>query len=196
MKLEFIENPKANANKHGIKIKDKYKHWTVIDGPFRNKHGALVWLCECDCHKTKRYFQGNALVKPDANFQCLKCSVPERTEHFLQTKGKTGNLHQGKFSKIQRCAKARNIEFTLTKEYLNNLFEEQNGICAITGDSLNDINKASLDRIDSNKPYIEGNVQWVTVQANKSKHILSMQELYEFCRKVLNHANQQPSQEI
>ena len=61
---------------------------------------------------------------------------------------------------------------------------------------LDDINKSSLDRIDSNKPYIEGNVQWVTVQANRSKHTLSMQELYEFCQKVLNHANQQPSQEI
>ena len=94
---------------------------------------------------------------------------------------------------IEKC---RENNIPLTKEYLNNLFESQNGLCAITGDSLEDINKASLDRINSNKPYIEGNVQWVTVQANKSKHILSMQELYEFCHKVLNHANQQPSQEI
>ena len=196
MELEFVENPKTTANKHGIKIGDKYKHWTVIDGPFRNRHASLVWLCECDCHKTKRYFQGNALVKPNGNFQCAKCAVPTRIEQFLCIKGKIGNLRQGKFSKIQRCAKARKIEFNLTKEYLNDLFESQNGLCAITGDSLEDINKASLDRINSNKPYIEGNVQWVTVQANKSKHILSMQELYEFCHKVLNHANQQPSQEI
>lgn len=47
--------------------------------------------------------------------------------------------------------------------------------------------------IDSTKGYIEGNVQWVTTQANRCKHILSMSELYEFAQKVLNHANQQPS---
>ena len=196
MKLEFVENPKANANKHGVKIGNKYKHWTVIDGPFRNEHGSLLWLCECDCHKAKKYFQGNALVNPNRNFQCMQCAVPKRLESFLQMKGKIGDLRQGKFSKTQRNAKARNVKFILTKEYLDRLFKEQNGVCAITGDSLDDINKSSLDRINSNKPYIEGNVQWVTVQANRSKHILSMQELYEFCQKVLNHANQQPSQEI
>ena len=69
-------------------------------------------------------------------------------------------------------------------------------MCAITGDSIPDIKVASLDRIDSNLPYTEGNVQWVSKQANLSKHIMSMQELYEFCKKVLNHANQQPSQPL
>ena len=58
------------------------------------------------------------------------------------------------------------------------------------------IDEASLDRIDSSKGYIEGNVQWVTYQANVSKHTMTMEELYEFCRKVLNHANQQPSQPL
>lgn len=58
------------------------------------------------------------------------------------------------------------------------------------------IEEASLDRIDSSKGYIEGNVQWVTQQANLSKHVMTMEQLYEFCRKVLNHANQQPSQPL
>lgn len=80
-------------------------------------------------------------------------------------------------------------------EYLWNLFIYQNKTCALTGDPLN-INTASLDRIDSKYGYIEGNVQWVTAQANKCKHILTMAELYEFCEKVLRHANQQPSQPL
>ena len=57
-------------------------------------------------------------------------------------------------------------------------------------------NNPSLDRIDSSKGYIEGNVQWVTYQANLNKHVMTMEQLYEFCRKVLNHANQQPSQPL
>lgn len=87
----------------------------------------------------------------------------------------------------------RKIEFNLTIEYLWNLYITQNRKCAITGNELPNILEASLDRIDSSKGYIEGNVQWVTVQANKCKHILSMSELYEFAKKVLDHANQQPS---
>lgn len=193
MSYERVESHISSGNSHNLKIGDKFKHWTIIDGPFRNKHRSLLWLCECDCHRTKKYFQGNALVKPNGNFQCQKCSVPTRIETFLDTKGRIGNLRQGKFSKIQRGAKARNIECLVTKEYLNNLFIKQNGICAITGDVLPDINKASLDRLDSSLGYIEGNVQWVTVQANESKHVMTMAELITFCKKVLNHANQQPS---
>ena len=84
--------------------------------------------------------------------------------------------------------------FDLTKEYLWNLFTLQKQLCAITGDFIENIKDASLDRIDSSIGYIKGNVQWTTVQANRSKHIMSTKELIEFCNKVLNHANQQPSQ--
>ena len=91
MELEFVKNPKTNANKHNVKIGNKYKHWTVIDGPFRNKHQSLVWLCECDCHKTKKYFQGNALIKSDGNFQCKKCSIPIRMKLFYKLKVKLEN---------------------------------------------------------------------------------------------------------
>lgn len=50
-----------------------------------------------------------------------------------------------------------------------------------------------MDRINSDIGYTEGNVQWTTYRANVSKHTMTMSELYEFCKKVLNHANQQPS---
>lgn len=187
----------AQSRSRDIKIGDKFKHWTVIDGPkIHEKYRNVLWLVECDCHRTQKWVQGNTLMNPNTNFKCRKCATPERLQTFLVTKGAVGDFHQGKFSKIQRCAKARDIEFNLTKEYLNELYQKQHGICAITGDTLSDINESSLDRIDSSKGYIEGNVQWVTVQANKCKHVLSMQELYEFCCKVLNHANQQPSQGI
>ena len=78
-------------------------------------------------------------------------------------------------------------------EYLWNLFKNQKQICAITGDFIPNIQEASLDRIDSSKGYLEGNVQWTTQQANLSKHVMTMNELYKFCKKILNHANQQPS---
>jgi len=88
------------------------------------------------------------------------------------------------------------IVVTITPEYLKEIYEKQNHRCAITGDYLPDIRKASVDRIDSTKPYEKGNIQIVTKQANISKHIMTMKQLYEFCKKVLNHANQQPSRPL
>lgn len=179
-----------------IKIGDRYKHWTVLDGPSLSPNGQLLWLAECDCKRTRRWMQANELTNPSSVFQCAKCATPGRLRAFLERRGMVGDLRQGKFGKLQRVAAVRKIPFTLTKEYLDSLYKQQNGLCAITGDELPGINESSLDRIDSTKPYQEGNVQWVSTQANLCKHTLSMPELLAFCRKVLDHANQQPSQRI
>ena len=97
---------------------------------------------------------------------------------------------------MKKLAIKRGYSFEVSMDFLWNLFLNQNHICAITGDYIKSLSGASLDRIDSSKGYTEDNVQWVTCQANLSKHIMSMDSLYEFCRKVLNHANQQPSQPL
>jgi hypothetical protein len=196
-KVKGCTNCRARARGVGkdIKIGDKYKHWTVIDGPKISSHRNKQWKVQCDCtYKTERWITGTQLVNPSNCFSCIKCAAIPRTLIFTKNNGRVGDLIQSKFSKIQRGAKARNLAFTLTKKYLWELFENQKQLCAITGEYIDSIKNASLDRINSNIPYIEGNVQWVTIQANSSKHIMSMKELIEFCHKVINYANQQPSQ--
>ena len=184
----------GNKNTRNIKIGDTYKHWTVIDGPKTNSSQAIIWLCECSCKENSRWIQGNELMNPNRCFKCQKCAGKDRGLQQTLDNGRIGQLTQSKFSKLQRGAKARKLLFDLTKEYLWNLFTLQKQLCAITGDFIENIKDASLDRIDSSIGYIKGNVQWTTVQANRSKHIMSTKELIEFCNKVLNHANQQPSQ--
>lgn len=183
---------KAQDRGRKIKIGDTYKDWTVIDGPRINSYHCVKWLCQCKCGN-QRWIQGNELMNPDRCFSCQKCAGQTRKEAFTLRNGRIGELTLSRFAKIQRSAIKRNIPFEVTIEYLWNLFIEQNHTCAITGDCIEHIKDASLDRIDSSKGYIKGNVQWVTYQANVSKHTMSMESLYEFCKKVLNHANQQPS---
>ena len=185
----------AQSRSRQIKIGDKYKHWTVINGPQTTEHQCIVWECQCDCGNT-RWIQGNELTNPNKCFQCAKCAAKERGAIQAERNGKVGELTLTRYTKLQRSAETRNISFNVSMEYLWNLFEYQNHTCAITGDYIPSITEASLDRIDSNGNYEEGNVQWVTYQANVSKHTMSMNELYEFCKKVLNHANQQPSQPL
>ena len=185
----------AQSRSRQIKIGDKYKHWTVINGPQTTEHQCVVWECQCDCGNT-RWIQGNELTNPNKCFQCARCAAKERGAIQAERNGKVGELTLTRYTKLQRSAETRNISFNISMEYLWNLFEYQNHTCAITGDYIPSITEASLDRIDSNGNYEEGNVQWVTYQANVSKHTMSMNELYEFCKKVLNHANQQPSQPL
>lgn len=183
---------KAQDRGRKIKIGDIYKDWTVIDGPRINSYHCVEWLCQCKCGN-QRWIQGNELMNPDKCFSCQKCAGQTRKEAFTLRNGRIGELTLSRFARIQRSAIKRNIPFEVTIEYLWNLFIKQNHTCAITGDCIEHIKDASLDRIDSSKGYIKGNVQWVTYQANVSKHTMSMESLYEFCKKVLNHVNQQPS---
>lgn len=183
----------CGARRRGLNIKvgDKYKHWTVIEGPLYDK-GYVKYKTQCDCGNT-RLFLANELVNPNKCFQCSKCAGIDRGKQLSIENGRVGDLTATKYGKLKKSAMIRDIEFSVTIEYLWNLFILQNQICAITGDYISSINKASLDRINSSKGYIEGNVQWVTYQANVSKHTMTMEQLYEFCNKVINHANQQLS---
>jgi len=70
-------------------------------------------------------------------------------------------------------AKLRTKEFNLTDHDLLDLWEKQNGQCAYTKLPLlataNQFNTVSLDRVDSSKGYVVGNVQLVCAAINKMK---------------------------
>lgn len=174
------------------KIGETYGKWTIVDGPFTDiRKNTRLWKCKCSCGN-EGYASSHELLT-GKSIQCKKCSGKQLSVKMKKKNGTVGELDKTRYGKLRKNAETRKIEFEVSMEYLWDLFVSQNNICAITGDHLASINDASLDRIDSSKGYIEGNVQWVTKQANLSKHVMSMEQLYEFCRKVLNHANQQPS---
>ena len=96
------------------------------------------------------------------------------------------------FAEIKYKAAKRKIEFAITIEYIGDLFEKQNGICNLTGEKLTlketikDISQtASLDRIDSTKGYIEGNVQWIHKAVNRMKSNLPEKQFIELCEKIV-----------
>ena len=174
-----------------LEINSRYKHWTVIEGPVY-KNSAAYYKVKCDCG-AEVYKSPKEILCKNSNFQCEKCAQKERALQTTLANGRIGDLTLTEHTRLRRSAEKRGYVFEVSIEYLWNLFQEQKQICAITGDYIPNIKEASLDRIDSSKGYIPGNVQWVTQQANLSKHVMTMEQLYKFCRKVLNHANQQPS---
>lgn len=80
----------------------------------------------------------------------------------------------------KKRARISGIEFALDFEMMKQIYDQQNGKCAITGMTLtHNTNEShitarthsnmSIDRIDSNKGYTEDNVQWVCVWVQISK---------------------------
>ncbi len=95
-----------------------------------------------------------------------------------------------------RCVKRRfEKEMNIDLEYLKWLWEEQKGICPYSGLKLvlpednytkdQDITtRASLDRIDSSKGYIKGNVQWVSTPINYMKSTMSDSQTKHFLKQI------------
>jgi len=91
----------------------------------------------------------------------------------------------------ERCVKYGETDLTL--EYLKSLWMSQNGICPYTGKLMSlpessskrdqqkqPPNGASLDRIDSTKGYIQGNVEFVCLAVNYAKNKFGKEEMINF----------------
>jgi hypothetical protein len=48
------------------------------------------------------------------------------------------------------------------------------------------MNRASLDRIDSSKGYIKGNIQFISITCNYAKSDMSHEEMLTFCETISN----------
>lgn len=174
-------------------LNGKYKDFTVIDtNPVLTRTGALRYKAQCKCG-TVRLMSISQLEDPTRYFCCVRCANQHRN---LSVADKVGDITQSRYYDLQQAAKRRNYSFSVSKEYLWNLYLQQGGRCALTGDEISLKTKkdnASLDRIDSSIGYEEGNVQWVTKEANICKNRLNQIKFIELCQKIVNHANQQPS---
>jgi secreted Zn-dependent insulinase-like peptidase len=98
-----------------------------------------------------------------------------------------------------RHAKNR-AEVTITVDYLMDIFEKQQGKCALSGVEMTWHKgkilptSISIDRIDNSKGYVEGNVRLVCVVVNAFKSTQTDDELYEFAKCLVeNMAKTKPN---
>lgn len=126
---------------------------------------------------------------------------------YFEKQAKEGNLKailQHKINSYKNNVKYKNVAFNLTVDYLEELFNKQNGLCYYTGEKLDvaimlgkgrrktlfsSPNHFSLDRLIPQKGYVVGNVVWCTYQTNTCKNQLSEKQFYSFCEKVLSCNN-------
>jgi len=152
----------------------------------------VYWKARCECGKEVIVPYGN--LRRNTSCGCFrKDRVGKKSKHW---KG-CGDIPASYLWKLKGHASRRKIEVTITVEYLWKLWQEQQGSCALSGLILtypqsfrklsSGLGNASLDRIDSYKGYIEGNVQWVDKDINFMKQRLSQDRFIELCNTVSRH---------
>jgi hypothetical protein len=170
-------------------LKNKtFNKWTVIGPSKAVKSGRdKVWKCRCECgnishiktyHLTKGYSK-----------QCVECGHKPKIY--------TEELDEFLWNRILSNASKRKIKVQISRHDAYQLFLKQDKKCALTDlplrfansatDYLKGGTTASLDRINSDKGYETGNLQWVHKDVNKMKNIFDENYFIKLCVLVAQH---------
>jgi len=146
-------------------------------------------LCNCDCGSTIDTDCQSLRIGRTKSCGCQK--NPQREKHHSY-KG-CGEISSVFFTRMKNNAKRRKHKFQVTIKELWELFLTQDKKCAITkqpikfhSSNVTRDGNASLDRIDSSKDYVTGNVQWVSREINFMKQSLSQKRFIELCKMVVS----------
>ena len=145
----------------------------------------------------KRHFCGRTCAAINRNKEYPK----ERLRKESRIKEHSGNMRDEYtpfryFIKVINIKNRSNKKGNVNLEYIKELWENQKGICPLTGweldlpysvmgwKTLQKRRRASIDRIDNSKGYIKGNVRFVSYMANIARNNMSDEDVIEFCRAV------------
>lgn len=166
----------------------RYGMWTVTGGPPQNDtHKMTRWAVRCDCG-AEAYVRA-VLLRNGQSSKCAKCRdsgefVKRHRNANWKGHGKVGGTE---YNSMKRRAISKGYAVEVTIEDLDALFKAQEEKCALTGIPLTICSgrgNASIDRIDSKKGYIPGNVQWVDKRVNMMKNAIPEAEFVELCRLI------------
>lgn len=195
IEAEGIDVSHFDFGRRSLSYVEKVCNKLTIREVFKGNAGR--WFCRCDCQcgsvgVVKRL--DGVLGGHIPSCGCAYLNRSTMTGEGNPAFSGIGELSGSRVYWIKRGAQRRGIEFFVTKEYLWNLFEAQEASCALSGVKLtfgrmrySYETTASLDRIDSTKGYIEGNLQWVHKDVNKIKRDIGQDYFLELCYRISDH---------
>lgn len=170
---------------------DFINNWEIIsEFPIR-KNGRSYLRVKCTCGS-------NIIINiPISHKESLKHKGCEKCSRFHTSTG-YGLISGEYWSLIRNGANKRNIEFNITIEQSWDLYQKQEGRCALSGIDIPfepncvhnnkvDYRKkrlASLDRINSSKSYTIDNVQWIHKDVNIMKNRYDEDYFKEICKLI------------
>lgn len=157
--------------------------------------GGTRWDCLCDCGQSKT-LPLNRLR--NGNTRSCGCLLRDSASEMGRSrKGKrgwnwkgVGDISRSFWGRIKSGATRRGLAVEVTHEDIWQLFQEQKGRCALTNIAIGfpkvggRVATASLDRIDSTKGYVEGNIQWIDKRVQQMKWDMPQDEFLSLCEAV------------
>lgn len=166
---------------------------TVVKISDARVENRVTWECKCICGNIK-LLTSNHLKRG----RYKSCGCKHRAPGVFNPNWKGyGELSKSQWRRYLTHAKEIKVPFKLTIEEMWHLFLKQNRTCALSGLALTFSTKrngtdgnASLDRIDSSKGYIVGNVQWIDKRFNWMKKDYPVKEFIQLCTLVSDYNKQ------
>lgn len=168
-------------------IGKNFNNLTIIRHIGQHPKGHNIFEYKCKCGKVGQILRYN--IGTTVSCGCVRKWGSKQHLNYE-------DITQVMWERFEAGAKKRDLEFSITKEYAWKIFLEQGRKCVFTGVSLTmegnpkkygtDKGNASIDRIDSDKGYIEGNIQWVDKKINASKWTMNNQEFITMCKMVVD----------
>lgn len=156
------------------------------------RNGHTRYVCKCDCGNSTNVLGTHLRQSKIKSCGCLNKIGSERKDWkgYGEISGRFWSTHIVRSASGDK-GRRQPVELSITIEEGWNLFIKQNKSCALTGLPITFPKKfkdrswtASLDRIDSSKGYIKGNIQWVHKDINMMKRIYSQDHFIKMCTLV------------
>jgi hypothetical protein len=158
-----------------------------------SSQGSKWWKCQCVCGKIVKLPTKEITAAKQKSCGCW--AKRHNRQHYLWNGYE--EIHGKWWSNIKKSAKARYHIFDITIEHAWQLYINQNRKCALSGLSIgfatttrdwqHGHTTASIDRIDNNLGYIEGNIHWVHKDINKMKQNLNLDRFIHLCALIAHN---------
>jgi hypothetical protein len=165
---------------------EKIGQLEVIQLSERTRRGETFWECRCECGNITHVRAGD-LRRPTPTSSC-GCNQGTKRSGC----GEVGGWY---WCRVKNSAKDRGHEVSVSIEDAWELFQQQGGLCALSGDPIKlepslrrNEQTASLDRKDPAKGYVAGNIQWVHKDINFMKQQMTNEEFIEQCNRVTSNS--------
>ena len=183
---------------------DRYGRLTVISHAGKDHRGKHLWLCKCDCGKTKEVVSDNLSSGKSKSCGCLKAE-------FLSSRGNQFGLYENRedamikvqYSHMQRRNKKLGFDDSISFDTFKSLVKSPCKYCGLEfskeiEDRLNEkkddkrlsdhiLKCNGIDRVDNGGGYVDGNCVPCCKFCNFAKHVMSEQEFYEWVRRTYTH---------
>lgn len=195
------------------KCADAYRHKVrrLLDKAKNQEEHVRLW---------QKYYRYHMPIDGLKEIVCKGCGVkftPKTRKQIFCTKAcgtkwRNRNVYKHRYSVehtsscprnyINALLSQKNRRKNLSIDYVMGIYESQEGKCALSGELMTYVRgqgnvptNISIDRIDSSRGYVEGNIQLVCRAVNMIKNEWSQEDLISFCRKIIEVDEQKRKQE-